>query len=71
MRDLSFLRYLRGISKSDMERIRKANYKLRKSLAEEKADEPPTVLRESGCFIGNKYNERRNIFERALFKTFW
>jgi hypothetical protein len=46
MRDLKFLRSIRGISKSDMERIRKANYKLRKSLAEECVDEPPTVLRE-------------------------
>ena len=46
MRDLNFLRSIRGISKSDMERIRKANYKLRKSLAEAKVDEPPTVLRE-------------------------
>jgi uncharacterized protein YaaN involved in tellurite resistance len=37
LRDLRFLRSIRGITVPQMERLRKANYKLRKRLAAEKA----------------------------------
>jgi hypothetical protein len=37
LRDFRFLRSIRGITVPQMERLRKANYKLRKRLAAEKA----------------------------------